>query len=157
MRSAPPPAAVPGRNPVLEFMQLLWAVDHGLQSRSKRMEATLGVTGPQRMVIRVVGGSPGIGAGELARVLHLHPSTLTGVLRRLEERGLIRREVSPADARRAVLHLTATGRKVDATRSGTVEEVVRRALGRVPRARVAAAAEVLRALAAELAPAAGAR
>ncbi len=143
---------MPGHSPVLEFMQLLWAVDHGLQSRSKRMEAALGVTGPQRLVIRVVGGSPGIGAGGLARVLHLHPSTLTGVLRRLEDRGLIRRDVDPADGRRAVLRLTAAGRKVDATRTGTVEEAVHRTLGRLPRAKVAAAAEVLRALAAELAP-----
>jgi hypothetical protein len=32
----------------LEFMRLLWAIDHGLQRRSKQLASTLGVTGPQR-------------------------------------------------------------------------------------------------------------
>ena len=68
----------------LEFMRLLWAIDHGLQTRSKRMAAALGVTGPQRLVIRIVGRFPGVSAGQLARILHLDPSTLTGILRRLE-------------------------------------------------------------------------
>ena len=71
-------------------MRLLWAVDHGLQRRSKRMAATLGVTGPQRLVIRIVGRFPGISAGRLASILHLHPSTLTGILRRLERGGCSR-------------------------------------------------------------------
>ena len=39
---------------VLEFMRVLWAVDHALQSTSKWMEVRLGVTGPQRLVIRIV-------------------------------------------------------------------------------------------------------
>src|ERR687888_5890 len=67
--------------PVLDFMQRLWAVAHELQSISKRMDAHLGVTGPQRLVVRILGRRPGLSAGELAAILHLHPSTLTGVLR----------------------------------------------------------------------------
>ena len=51
--------------------------------RQKRMEQRSGVTGPQRLVLRVVGLFPGISAGALARLLHVHPSTLTGVLHRL--------------------------------------------------------------------------
>src|SRR5206468_4578402 len=61
---------------VLDFMRLLWAVDHALQSASKRMEATFGVTGPQRLVVRIVGRFPGIAAGRVAQILHVHPSTL---------------------------------------------------------------------------------
>ena len=63
-------------------MRLLWAVDHGLQTRSKRMAVGLGITGPQRLVLRIVGRFPGISAGQLSRILHLDPSTLTGILRR---------------------------------------------------------------------------
>ena len=33
-------------DPVLDFMRLLWNVEHGLQSTSKHMETTLGITGP---------------------------------------------------------------------------------------------------------------
>ena len=136
---------------VLEFMRALWAVDHELQSSSKRMEASSGVTGPQRLVIRIVGRFPGISAGKVSEILHLHRSTLTGVLKRLEAHGLVERKADPADARRALLALTARGRAVDAVRGGTVEAAVRRALGKLPAKSVTAAHEVLDALAAELA------
>src|SRR5580704_311880 len=86
-RSDPPTPSPDGPlGGVLDFLKLLWALDHGLQTASRDMERRLGVTGPQRMVIRIVGRFPGISAGELASVLHVHPSTLTGVLRRLETR-----------------------------------------------------------------------
>jgi MarR family transcriptional regulator, organic hydroperoxide resistance regulator len=135
---------------VLDFMRLLWAVDHALQSMSKRMEAALGVTGPQRLVIRIVGRFPGISAGELANVLHIHPSTLTGILKRLETRGVIDREADPTDARRALFGLTARGREIDALRTGTVESIVRRSLAKIPTRKVASARDVLATLAGEL-------
>jgi DNA-binding MarR family transcriptional regulator len=69
---------------VLDFMRLLWAVDHALQSASKRMEANFGMTGPQRLVVRIVGRFPGTPAGRVSQILHVHPSTLTGILKRLE-------------------------------------------------------------------------
>jgi trehalose 6-phosphate phosphatase len=131
----------------LEFLRLLWAIDHGLHKRSKRMAATLGVTGPQRLVLRVVGGSPGISAGELAEVLHLHPSTLTGVLRRLQRRGLLLRGRDPRDARRAVLRLSAAAGRLAGVASGTIEATTGEVLGRVPRSQVLAARRVLQALA----------
>jgi MarR family transcriptional regulator, organic hydroperoxide resistance regulator len=141
---------LPPLGDVLEFMRVLWAVDHGLQSTSKRMETSMGVTGPQRLVIRIVGRFPGIAAGQLARVLHVHPSTLTGILKRLEQRGIVSRQADPADARRALLHLTARGRELDQTKSGTVESGVRRALARVPPDKVKTAREVLVLLGEEL-------
>ncbi|MBI3185736.1 MAG: MarR family transcriptional regulator [Myxococcales bacterium] len=132
-------------------MRLLWAVDHGLNSVSKRMGRELGVTGPQRLVIRIVGRFPGIPAGRLAAVLHVHPSTLTGVLKRLESRGILQRRLDPTDARRSLLSLTARGRTYDEHRSGTVEEAVRRALANVPRHKLFSAQSVLSSLAEELA------
>src|SRR5262245_47820556 len=98
--------------PVLEFMRLLWAVDHGLQSTSKKMRAALGITAPQRLVVRIVARHPGIAAGDLAALMHVHPSTLTGVLARLERRRLLARERDPADGRRARLRLTPSGRRL---------------------------------------------
>ena len=109
-------------------MQLLWALVHHLQKRSKRMNAELGVTGPQRLVLRVVGLVPGASAGTLAQILHVHPSTLTGVLHRLAAQGLLRRVSDKADRRRAVLHLTSRGQRVNRSGKGTVESAVAAAL-----------------------------
>lgn len=136
--------------PILEFMGSLWSLDHALQSASKRMEAKHGVTGPQRLVVRIVGRSPGISAGEVSRILHLHPSTLTGILRRLADRGLLERKADPADGRRALLRLTSRGAAVDALRTGTVETAVRRGLARLDPRTVRAARAVTAALVAEL-------
>lgn len=112
----------------LHFMRLLWALDHALQSTSKRLEQRQGVTGPQRLVIRIVGQFPQASAGEVARVLQIHPSTLTGILRRLESRALIERRPDPADGRRALFQLTKTGRDVDRLVDGTPEQAAGKAL-----------------------------
>jgi DNA-binding MarR family transcriptional regulator len=136
--------------PVLDFLRALWALDHALQSASKRMETTLGVTGPQRFVIRMIGRFPGISAGEVSELLHVHPSTLTGVLKRLEQRGLVVRRSDPGDARRALLDLTAKGRRVDANRSGTVEGAARKALEKLPPAAMRQTRVLAEAITAEL-------
>jgi DNA-binding MarR family transcriptional regulator len=117
---------------------------------SKRMNSDLGVTGPQRLVIRMVARKPAISAGELAELLTVHPSTLTGPLRRLEERGLIRREVDPDDARRALFWPTEAGNAVNKQKAGTVEAAVKRALAKVNIADIEAAERVLEVISAEL-------
>jgi DNA-binding MarR family transcriptional regulator len=115
----------------LQFMRLLWALAHGLERASKRMTADIGVTGPQRLVLRVVGLFPGLSAGDLAAVLHVHPSTLTGVLQRLAAQHLLRRIDDPRDRRRTILRLTPRGSRANATRSHTVEAAVEAALRQV--------------------------
>lgn len=127
-------------------MRLIWGISHGLQSVSKRMEAELGITGPQRLVVRIVGRCPGASAGELAEVLQLHPSTLTGVLRRLEERGVIARSRGERDRREAHLRLTAAGRAIDRRHGGTVEAAVQRVLSGLEPDKIETTAQVLRAL-----------
>ena len=135
----------------LQFMQRLWSLTHALEVRSKKMARTLGVTGPQRLVIRLLGQTPGLAARDVAQTLGLHPSTLTGILARLEKQGLLRREVDGADRRRAKFELTAAGKRIDKERKGTVEAAVRRALTRVSPTVIANTAAFLEVLVVELA------
>lgn len=135
---------------VLDFMRLVWAVDHGLQSLSKKMKSEMGVTGPQRFTLRMIGRRPGISAGALASMLHLDPSTLTGVLQRLERDGAIKRVADPQDRRRALFALTTRGRTLDVAKTRTVEAAVRRALASVSRAQLESARVVMSALVREL-------
>ncbi|MHB8879859.1 MAG: MarR family winged helix-turn-helix transcriptional regulator, partial [Myxococcaceae bacterium] len=131
------PDPIPPLGEVLDFMRLIWALHHALQATSKNMEASLGFTGPQRLVLRIVGRFPGISAGSLASILHLHPSTLTGILDRLSRRGLLSRRPDPRDRRRALLGLTAKGRRFEVSTEGTVEAGVRRVLSQVPPGKMA--------------------
>lgn len=137
---------------VLDFLRLLWAVEHGLTSISKHMTRTMGVTGQQRVVVKLVGRRPGISAGALAEILHLHPSTLTGILRRLVQRGALVRMRDPADTRRALFRLTPKGREIDRIRGGTVEARVRAALATMSEEHIAVTSSVLDRLARALAP-----
>lgn len=119
---------MPSLPDTLAFMQMLWALSHALDRTSKQMADSMGVTGPQRLVLRVVGLQPGVSAGALAAILHVHPSTLTGVLQRLVVQKLLTRLPDPADRRRAVLQLTARGKRANATSKGTVEAAINRAI-----------------------------
>jgi DNA-binding MarR family transcriptional regulator len=131
-------------------MQLIWALDHGLQRTSKRMKRLTGVTGPQRLVLRILARLQRCSPGTIAKTLHVHPSTLTGVLRRLESEGLIVRRQDAADHRRALLQITAKGRRVSSATAGTVEGAVRRVLNTTPSGRLESARLLLERLAGAL-------
>lgn len=149
-RIKPESVSPPALGNVLEFMRVIWQLDHALHRTSKRMASDLGVTGPQRLVIRIVGRFPDIPAGRLATLLHLHPSTLTGILKRLERQGLLRRRADPDDARRSLLALTEKGRSINVDAGGTVEACVARALRRTSPQKLAAARAVLAEIATRL-------
>jgi len=50
--------------------------------------------------------------GELVRVFGIKQSTFTSLLDRLEQAGLIRREMNPDDRRSFLIHITDAGRKL---------------------------------------------
>ena len=142
--------ALPTLGEVLDFLRLVWAVDHSLQRASRRMKSALGVTGPQRLVLRIAGKYPGITAGQIAALLHLHPSTVTDVLERLERGRLVGRREDPRDRRRVLIGLTRRGREIDVRDEGTIEAAVERALRSFSHPEIQAARTVLARLAAAL-------
>ena len=142
--------AGPPLDPILDFRRLLWGIEHRLQSTSKLMEAELGVTGPQRLALRIVSRSPGIAAGELAGILRLHPSTMTGILQRLVRKGLLAREEDPTDSRRVRLRVRDKAKPLARQSGATVEGAVARALQGTSSLQLRHAREVLSSIAAEL-------
>jgi MarR family transcriptional regulator, organic hydroperoxide resistance regulator len=136
---------------VLQFLQTVWQLEHALERASKRMEDTLGISGPQRFALRMIGVQPGITAGELASVLHLHPSTVTGIVQRLELRKLVKRTANDSDGRVAHLHLTLAGSKANKPAGkGTIERAARATLSRCPPNRRKVTAAVIGQFTAEL-------
>jgi DNA-binding MarR family transcriptional regulator len=143
-----PPLAL---DSTLDFMRLLWTIENCLQSTSKRMSSTLGITGPQRLALRVVARFPGISPKEVAELLRLHPSPITGVLQRLVDKGLLARDRSARDGRRAHLRIKPAAARFTRGNKGTVEAAIARALRRLPATSVRRAREVLVAIIDELA------
>ncbi len=114
--------------PALEFLEGVWRLNHALELASMRMEATLGITAQQRLIIRCVGKYPGMTSGQLAVLLHLDPGTISTSLGRLERKGLLQRRQDHRDKRRVTLGLTSAGRELDKPMQGTVEDAVERLL-----------------------------
>lgn len=134
-----------------ELLRVMRSIEHHLQSASKVMARDVGVTGPQRSVLRAIAKQPGISASAVAEAVQLHASTIAGILQRLLERGLVSRIKSEDDARKAVLHVTEAGKKVVDTRSVGPDNAIKRALGRFGAGDVETTMAVLEAVAAELA------
>ncbi len=141
-----PTRSEPALGSTLEFMRLLWALDHVLHKRSKWMARRFGVTGPQRFALRVIGREPDLSAGQLAAILKVHPSTLTGILQRVERRGFLMRRVDQGDRRRVRLELTPSGRAVTASSGGSIEDLVAGVLRRASPGKLAATTGVLKAM-----------
>jgi MarR family transcriptional regulator, organic hydroperoxide resistance regulator len=140
--------------PTLEFLRLLWAIDHHLHSRSRKMHDQVGITGQQRLVLRLVEHVPGLSAGRLAAILHLHPSTVTGLVNRLVALRLLRRERAADDSRRLSLGLTQRARAFLGTNPISAEHPVGSVLDELPADQVAVTREVLRRVAVALGDAA---
>lgn len=89
---------------------------HGLLQHidlfSRRMLREFGVSGPQLWALRTIALRSGLTIGELAGEMYLHISTVSVLLDRLEERGLVGRERSTSDRRVVRLQLTRSGREI---------------------------------------------
>jgi DNA-binding MarR family transcriptional regulator len=129
--------------PALDFLQRLWHLNQALEKLSSRMEKKLGVTAQARLVVRCIGKYPGLTAGQLARLLHVDPGTVSAALNRLELKGLLERRQDPRDKRRAALGLTPKGRKLDRPAQGTVEDAVERLLRSCSKADIEATVKVI--------------
>lgn len=106
------------------MLGLLWRANHEIETLSKRMIRALGVTGPQRMVLRIIAGKPGISAGGISDTARIDASTLTGMLERLARGSFLVRSRDHEDGRRARFLVTPAGQRVADARKGTVESAL---------------------------------
>lgn len=74
----------------------------------------LGITHPQYLVMLALWEESPATVVRLSQRLSLDPATLSPLLKRLEARGLIKRERDPADERALAISLTQRGRDVRA-------------------------------------------
>lgn len=87
------------------------------------MLAQLKVSPSQFKVLRALGESGPLGQHQLAELIMVDPRNVVPLIDSLAERGLLAREVDPADRRRRVLTLTARGQKVAADLASIGAEV----------------------------------
>ena len=94
-------------HPERNFGFLLHDVARLMRKRFEQNARGLGLTRSQCSVLAHLSRHEGIQQGGLADILEIEPITLTRLLDRLEEAGLVERRAHPKDRRIRLLHLTA--------------------------------------------------
>src|SRR5262252_5667928 len=83
-----------------------------LRESSRAAERQAGVSGAQLFVLHTLSDAPAVTMNELAAKTYTHQSSVSTVVSRLVERGLVIRRPSAADGRRRELSLTPSGRRL---------------------------------------------
>ena len=106
-RSTPQPADIAISNQVLiAIRRIIQSVD--LHSRALVRE--FGLTGPQLIVLQAIFPHEKIAINEIAKAVSLGPPTVTGILERLEQRGLVERRRGQRDKRKVYITVTPSAR-----------------------------------------------
>ena len=96
----------------LRIMQAFRRIIRSIDLHSRKLAAEFKVTGPQLMCLHTIHNEEPLTAAELSRLVHLSSSTIVGILDRLEDKGLIRRERSNSDRRRVNLTVIEAGKEL---------------------------------------------
>jgi DNA-binding MarR family transcriptional regulator len=91
----------------------LYAATRAMTQAYQPLLARLGVTYPQYLVLLVLWQEDGLSVSEIGRRLYLDSGTLTPLLKRLEQAGLVRRMRGTRDERMIQAFLTAGGRRLE--------------------------------------------
>lgn len=95
-----------------EVLVAIRRIIRAIDLHSRRLVQSHGLTGPQALILKEVGRSGPLTAGELANAVSLSQATITDIVKRLEGRDLLVRERSLEDKRRINIKLTDAGREL---------------------------------------------
>lgn len=97
--------------PSLQLLGALRRITQSLDTYSKAIEHSAGMTLPQLLVLEALRDDDTLSAGRLAERVSLTQGTVTSILDRLESRGWIERVRATEDRRRVMVALTQAGRE----------------------------------------------
>jgi DNA-binding MarR family transcriptional regulator len=95
-----------------KVVHALRRLSRAMELHSRFLEARYGLTVPQLTVLKELSEHDAATVSALAKAVHLSQATVTGILDRLERRGLVHRRRSERDKRRVLVHLAVDGRRM---------------------------------------------
>jgi DNA-binding MarR family transcriptional regulator len=95
---------------ISEIMQSLRRIIKSLQDYSQTVSSHFGITGPQLWALKTIYQRGNLSLGELSKGMYLHPSTVSGVVDRLEKKGFVLRDRTEKDRRVVKACLTPKGK-----------------------------------------------
>jgi DNA-binding MarR family transcriptional regulator len=110
---------------LIAIRRIIRAVD----LRSRELLEKSGLTGPQLAALKEVAQAGTISAGDLAKALNVGQPTVTGILERLERRGVLTRARNGEDRRSVDVAVTEEGKRLLASAPPLLQESFRQRLG----------------------------
>jgi DNA-binding MarR family transcriptional regulator len=96
----------------LRILRALRRIIHRVDQYSRQLAAASQITAPQLICLMEIANHGPITGTAICRGVHLSPSTVVGIIDRLEEKGWVTRERASGDRRLVQVMVTAQGRKV---------------------------------------------
>lgn len=93
----------------LRILRALRRITRSIALHSRQLAAVSHITAPQLMCLRTVIQLGPLTATAISREIHVSPSTVVGILDRLEDKGLVRRERGREDRRTVFVTVTPAG------------------------------------------------
>lgn len=106
-------------------------INHAVDLHSRRLLEEFGLTGPQLATLQAAARLGKVSAGVLAKGVHLSQGTVTGILDRLEHRGLVSRTRDGHDRRNTLISVTDAGHHVLNSAPPPLQERFRKELGQL--------------------------
>jgi len=125
-------SAVPKSSYELRIIQSLRRIIRAIEIHSRKLANNYQITGPQLACLLVLLEDGPLLGSRLAKRLYLSPSTVVGIVDRLEEKGLVTRERSPSDRRQVQVSITEAGHEVATNAPSPLQDRLSEALKSLP-------------------------
>jgi DNA-binding MarR family transcriptional regulator len=116
----------------LRVLRALRRIMRAVDVYSRKLIAGYGITGPQLVCLSHIVKGGGITLSRLSRGMYMSPSTVNGILDRLEVKRLIQRERKDRDRRKVIVTATNEGKKVIAHAPSSLQDKLASAMQRLP-------------------------
>lgn len=102
---------MPEKDLSLSVLIALRRIMRSVYLNSRKLETEYRLTGPQQIMLSAIAKCDGIPICSLAKAINLSNATTSGIVDRLEKRGLAKRERSASDRRTVLVRATESGKE----------------------------------------------
>ncbi len=119
-------------NDSIRILQSVRRIAQCVEHHSKRLAVTHNITSPQLVALLAIAEMGPSTLKSIGRAIQLSPSTVVGIVDRLEEKGLVKRERDTRDRRNVFVAVTVAGQLVLANAPSALPNGFGSALGALP-------------------------
>ena len=123
---------IPKQSYELRILQSLRRIIRTVDMHSHKLGSRHKITGPQLGCLLAANEQGPLTSAKLAKIVYLSPSTVVGIIDRLEVKGLVRRQRDSKDRRLVYICITPNGEKMVADAPSLLRDTLASALVELP-------------------------